>query len=53
MLDSIYHKSLKLLKNHIFRHEHVKIVSSFTQRKITKSVNHHFNAQRYFTHKVI
>ena len=32
MLDSIYHMTLKLLKNHIFGVNHVKILPSFMQR---------------------
>ena len=31
MLDSIYHMTLKLLKNHIFGVKNVKILPSFTQ----------------------
>ena len=30
-LDSIYHKTLRLLKNHNFGREDVKILPSFTQ----------------------
>ena len=46
MLDSIHHITLKLLKNHIFWRENVKILPSFTQRYngryyVTRlSVNH-------------
>ena len=46
MLDSIYHMTLKLLKNCIFLRENIKILPSFTQRysgchKVSrKSVNH-------------
>ena len=32
MLDPIYHTRLKLVKNHIFCRENVKILSAFTQR---------------------
>ena len=32
MLDSIYHMTLKLLKNNIFGVKNVNILSSFTQR---------------------
>ena len=43
MLDSMYNKTVKLLKNHIFLHENVKILPSFTQRfngcNIINSIN--------------
>ena len=32
MLDSIYHMTLKLIKNRMFWQENVKIFLSFTQR---------------------
>ena len=32
LLDSNYHMTLKILKNHIFSMKNVKILSSFTQR---------------------
>ena len=34
MVDSIYHMTLKLLKNRIFWRENIKILQSFTQRSI-------------------
>ena len=46
MLDSIYHMTLKWIKNHIFGVKNVKILSSFTKRfnkrhdVSGKSVNH-------------
>ena len=38
MLDCIYHMALKLIKNHIFNHENIKILTSFTQ---------HYNGHHY------
>ena len=54
MLDSIYHKSFKLRKNHNFGMNMSKLYHHLPNvHKITKSVNHHFNTWRYFTHNVI